>query len=305
MPHVPTEQLPLLAGVALGGAVLLTMATPMFRDPSSIAALEAQTSASSSSTSAAPHASPPAPPSLAGGGPAVSIKRDAPPAALGEPSLEERPVDPLDMDGSKASEIDLAAASTVEQLTELARRHPSDERAFVKLARAHAAQPDGMPKALATLKTLFAGSAQSLEDKELQAIVTRAANGPAALQEQALAMMASDMGRVGPDLLYELTAAPSVAKPVKQKALELTKRDDVRKLASPALLIALDLRDHPGCGRAPFLERAEKHGDKRSLAFLTPLQARKGCGLFNMNDCYACLGNRAAVNKAVEAIKAR
>src|SRR5207237_8630804 len=131
-------------------------------------------------------------------------------------------------------------------------------------------------------------------DKDLQSIGMRAANGPPALQERALSLMATGMGSVGPDLLYELTTAPSVARPVKQKALDLTKRDDVRKAASPALLIALDLRDHPGCARKDYLGDAEKSGDARSLAFLTPLQASKGCGLFAMSDCYACFGNRAA-----------
>jgi len=295
MPHVSTEQLPLLAGIGLAAAVLLVISLPLLRDPASIAALE---QAASTPGVANPQAGGSAEPSS-------SPKRDAPDEKERAPAItKDRDIDESVLVRDRLSAEDLAAATTVEQLKKLAREHPSDERVFGKLARTQAALPDGGLAALATLKTLFAGSSKSLEDKELQAMVTRAANGPPAVQAEALALMSSGMGSVGLDLLYELTIAPSVAKPVKQKALDLTKREDVRKLASPALLVALELRDHPACARGAAIEQAEKSGDKRSLAYLSPLLSTKGCGLFGMADCYACV-DRAVVNRAIQAINGR
>ena len=91
----------------------------------------------------------------------------------------------------------------------------------------------------------------------------------------------------------------------RSRALTLTKREDVRKLATPALRVALDLRDKSGCARASVFADAEASGDKRALIYLNPLNARKGCGFLGMNDCYSCLGGRGELNRAISAINKR
>ena len=69
-------------------------------------------------------------------------------------------------------------------------------------------------------------------------------------------VMTSSMGAWGPDLLFELSNAKSVAPRVRTRALELTRTESVRKLATPQLRIALDLRDRGGCERQPLFPEA-------------------------------------------------
>ena len=81
------------------------------------------------------------------------------------------------------------------------------------------------------------------------------------------------MGSAGPDLLFELVTTTSTAKYPKERAAKQLDDAAVRALATPALLIALELRGVLPCARKPLLARARDAGDARSLAYLKPLLA--------------------------------
>jgi hypothetical protein len=81
--------------------------------------------------------------------------------------------------------------------------------------------------------------------------------------------MTSSMGSEGPDLLYEImTERPSLS----DQAKFFLSRTRVRKLFSPELAIAYDLRFSPSCSsRRGLLKRASEIGDQRSINTLAAL----------------------------------
>jgi len=289
------EQAPRLAALGLGVVIACVAVLPLLRDPDTVAALEASDgpAPSSSPRSSSSDDEPPRKSGVAATGSASAAKPS------GSPLL------PLFEPSDSAPTIELDQANTPEALRALSLKYPKDPKLLTKLVKALVATPNGLHEALVTSRRIFELSEASMKDAELQTVVKRGASGQPATSDLALDIMAASMGSTGPDLLFELSNAKGVAPRVRTKAAELTKSDGVKKLATPALRVAIDLRDRGGCDRAALFAEAEKSGDSRSLSFLTPLQARKGCGLFRLSDCYACLGNRAGLSKAIEAIKKR
>lgn len=281
-----TEHLPKLAGAGLGGVVVLCVVLAYLRDPRSVAMAEEG-------------AAPVAVTQAAVDGDGVIARAEARDESTPSASAAAPPPAPT------LDEALIAKATTVAELRELEKQAPNDPRIQKKLARAYALTPDGLIDALIAAKRLFAADPKALADKEMLQIVMRAATGTPAAQDVAFPMMTGGMGTAGPDLLYEMTTAPSVTGPTKQKAIALTKDPEIRKIASPALRIALELRDRGPCERKSLFTEAEKSGDRRALAFLTPLAATKGCGVFSLEDCYDCLGGRSELTKAINGINAR
>jgi hypothetical protein len=99
----------------------------------------------------------------------------------------------------------------------------------------------------------------------------------------------------------------TLTQPVRDRAWALV-RDDAALLAkaTPALHIAIELKKVEGCARKPLIPTAEKDGDKRSLPFLQQLvPVHKGCGIFGLQPCGDCFGDRSDIQKAIAAITAR
>ncbi len=92
------------------------------------------------------------------------------------------------------------------------------------------------------------------------------------------------------DLLFEIwTGVPS-----RDTATILAERlvlsAEVRKHASPALAIALALRDVQDCEEAAALvAKASEVGDRRSVRALVRLNGKRGCGDGAREDCFPCL----------------
>jgi hypothetical protein len=298
MSSLPAESTPLLAGLGLAACLVAVVGLAGLRDPTTIAALEASgpLEAAASGSGASPGDSE----ARSGAGSPNSSPSSTPsatrPGAVAEIKAEKR----------ESTSPALDRATTIPALKALLAENPDDEQILTKLARLEGAQPNGLADALVTLKTLFALAPELAADKELGGLVVRAADSKVpGQQDAAFALLADGMGSTGPDLLFDLASSPSASKAAKSRALLLTKRDDVRKLATPALRIALDLRDKTACERAPLFAEAQASADRRSLSYLTPLNARKGCGFLGMNDCFSCLGGRGELNKAITAINKR
>jgi len=291
MSSLSAESTPLLAGLGLSVSFLLVVGLAITRDPATVVALEAEEGLATAE-SAVPTSN------------QDELARPQP-AQTGAPSATS-PFASAAPYVAPAAPMGLEQANTVAALKALLVSNPDDEQVLIKLARTEAVQPNGLGDAMTSLKALFRVSPPAAADKELGALVLRAAESKVpAHQEAAFALLSDNMGSVGPDLLFELSNRPAAAKTAKAKALEFTKRDEVRKLASASLRVALDLRDKSGCERAKLFAQAGTVGDRRSLPYLTPLNARKGCGFLSMADCYSCLGGRTELNKAISAINAR
>ena len=84
---------------------------------------------------------------------------------------------------------------------------------------------------------------------------------------------------------------------------------DLRKQASPALGVALELRtvnkDTPCANTKKLVQRAEKDGDVRSLHLLGRLGNKRGCGSSGREDCYACLRKPDVLKDAIQSVRKR
>lgn len=123
---------------------------------------------------------------------------------------------------------------------------------------------------------------------------------------EALTALSELPGETGPDLLYEIWTRNPKRNATTELAEALVYATDVRKKASPALGVLLDLRRADACDVAQALvPKVVQHGDRRALAALAKLNNRNGCGPAKRDDCYPCLGKREAVVDAIKAVRGR
>jgi hypothetical protein len=122
----------------------------------------------------------------------------------------------------------------------------------------------------------------------------------------ALAAMARLPGPLGADLLYEVWTGTAQKSESTELARALLLSHDVRPKASPALAIALDLRQAETCKEnLELLPKAAELGDKRSLAPIARLLRRTGCGPAKRDDCFACLREGDVLKDTLVAVKKR
>jgi len=107
-------------------------------------------------------------------------------------------------------------------------------------------------------------------------------------------------------VIYDVWIGTKERTETTQLAQELVLSKGVRAKASPALAVALDLRDDPSCEAASrIVDRAIEHGDRRSLRLLGNLTLRRGCGPRKSEDCYACLRGDHRLTDAITAVAKR
>jgi len=114
------------------------------------------------------------------------------------------------------------------------------------------------------------------------------------------------MGTAGPDLLYDLMLNNSR---LSKHADELLATESVKKLTSPPLRIAYELRKADSCAaRLPMLNRAADLGDIRSVQILSPytVGAKRGCGRWKRGPCPpACPAEARRYTETIARIMAR
>lgn len=126
------------------------------------------------------------------------------------------------------------------------------------------------------------------------------------LAREALRILATLPGPSSVDVIYEVWVGTKKRTETTRLAEELVFLPDVRKKASPALAIALDLRDAQTCEQVKLIvDRAIEHGDRRSLRLLGNLTMRQGCGPGKGQDCWACLRGEDKLTDAVKAVLGR
>jgi hypothetical protein len=223
--------------------------------------------------------------------------------AAGTAATDDEPPPAATM--ATAAELDAARAGGLVALGPLAQKFPNDPQVLKALMLAHASDKAGYLAALGVARRLVEVAPKTATDDDVRRVLLLAANGPPDAAAQAFDLIATRLGSAGPDLLFELVTTTGTAKYPKERAAKLIDDPAVRALASPALLVALDLKAALPCARKPLLARARDAGDARALAYLKPLMATTGCGFFHRGDCYECLGNRAELKEALAAIEAR
>ncbi len=231
-----------------------------------------------------------------------------PPLASAEPAASETvPAEDAGAEPARATiaELDDAKKRGLAGWRELAERYPADPHVLEPLALAYGEKPETYAAALATLAKLFQVDRVTAKRTKIRALLVKLAFDEQ-YGDRTLKLMAEDMGAAGPDLLYDLyVTAPAV----RDRARALLRRPDVRKRATPALLVAFDVRSAPSCeARLTELPRARTDGDERTVAVLTMLSSntQKGCGRKKRYPCPPpCAEQAAAFRDTAEQIKAR
>lgn len=211
---------------------------------------------------------------------------------------------PLPPPNASAEQVKEALAKGPEAVEKLIVQFPRDASLQTVLARAYMAanQPD---KALAVYKKVIAEDPKAAEELEVgQNVVVACQND--ATSDTAYAMLESEMGSRGVDLLYWLAYESKAAGKYQLRAAKSLQKKDVRERGTPAAQIAYDFRSAGGCeGKYKLLSRAKTDGDKRMLPLLRPLFATGGCGFMSWGDCWKCMRRDSLLATTVKEIEGR
>jgi eukaryotic-like serine/threonine-protein kinase len=209
---------------------------------------------------------------------------------------------------ANATEDEVARATRegAEALEALAVAHPTDARIPRALysAYAEAHRPVDALRVIARLVELEKSAAS---EQGVVAAVTSAALSGGTGADAAFALLEGErpMNEQGVDILYEI-ATRGGPSPGKTRALLSLAKPAVRAHATPATLVALEVREAKGCAaRRALLKRARDVGDARTLAALRPLTATRGCGFLGLGNCHKCLHADGALRDAITAIESR
>ncbi len=273
--HVGKVNVPVWA-LVLGGLSLIAVAATA----TTFAVLTVQKQAQPTSTTSPP-------------GPEADGVEPAPPANV--------MVDPKDEAmAARAATGDEDAIATLEAL-------PEDKRSagmWLALGRGYMKTKKKV-QAIAAYDRAIDLDAALAKDQSLLIHVREAARSKDGASD-AVALAAKRLGPAGADILYDVWVATRAKTPTTQLAKELVYSAELRKQASPALNIVLDLRDSETCQDIKdLLPRTTLKGDARSLRVLMPLLDKTGCGERKKGDCWECLREDSSLEDAVAAVRAR
>lgn len=206
--------------------------------------------------------------------------------------------------GRSGSLLEKAASGDATELSALERKKPGELRTEEALAIAHGRVAQAVSH-VKKLRERLASDPGLIKDPKIASELLRASQTPETARD-ALAAMAAVPGPLSADLLYEVWTGTVERSGNTELARALLLGRDVRAKASPALLVAIELRETETCeGHLKLLARATEVGDKRSFGPLSRLLRRTGCGPGKRADCYPCLRSGDALKTALDAVKLR
>jgi CheY-like chemotaxis protein len=226
--------------------------------------------------------------------PAPPLASAAPTPAPEEASVPERTRSLLERarDGDE---------SALESLQVIPADKRSAEQAFALSQGRHAQRQ----RELGRLMDAIENEPVRLRERETQRQLLRAARDPVTGAETLRRLAAIDAPE-SVDLIYETWAGTPGKSQMTELAESLVFSERVRKRASPALAVALDLRTAESCEVAKLaLSRAVAQADRRSLRPLSRLVSQRGCGPAKAADCYPCLRSQDTLRKAITAARSR
>jgi hypothetical protein len=275
-----------LAALGLAATTAVVCAAVAFRSGAAVSAIEQ--GARQGATTSPGEAEAPA------GGASTSASASGAPVEADAPATRASP-----------AELEDARTRGAAALSALGERYPADTAVMKALALAHARDRATLMKAVLAVKRLLEADPAEATNADVRQVLLRAANGTPEVAAIAFELMSGKMGPHGPDLLYEILIAQGMGKLPHSRAEALLKNEEVRKLATPALLVADELRRTKKCPSKDLLQRARVHGDMRSVHYLKPMVNPVKCGFLSMSRCTPCTGVHAEVRAAMDAIEKR
>ncbi len=137
-------------------------------------------------------------------------------------------------------------------------------------------------------------------------IAVLAAARESATWKRAFKLLEGPMAGRGAELIWDIASDKQAPLAARQRAGVWLRSATFRKHATPALLLAAELRTARTCEQARnLLARAKEVGDERSLSQLEAWQARTGCGKKRQEDCMPCLRADVRLEEAIAAVRAR
>jgi serine/threonine protein kinase len=199
-----------------------------------------------------------------------------------------------------------ASQGEAKAMHEIAAVPPLERPGAASLALATGYVSSGqLEQALGAFSAALDADPRLKDNKDLLNGVRRAADDPA-LRDRALELAATRLGASGADLLFDAWTAKGTKAVVMRSIRKWLDKDSVRASASPALTLALALRETHGCGPLKeLLVKVRAQGDERCVTPLKRMQARSGCGFLNLEDCYGCLRGEGGVEQALAAVTDR
>lgn len=205
-----------------------------------------------------------------------------------EESSPRRPA--ANLDPALRQVLEAAKAGSDSALYALEQRSKDDRSVdeWLALSQAHLMRRQ-VDKALAAFAAAIEGDELAREDKALLGALRHLADD-ASYSEPILSFAAEHLDAVGADFLFDVWSKTSAKTQATTRAFELLSTRGVKKHMSPALALALELREAERCEQyAKLLPRVEQVGDERVLTRLRDLRKDRGCGPSGRDDCFPCL----------------
>lgn len=175
---------------------------------------------------------------------------------------------------------------------------------WLVLAKGRIAQ-DKVDSAMQLLRQAVHLKDELENDDEVAALVRKGASDTKG-SKLALATAAETLGYRGVDILFSVWADTRRRTPTTALAEQYLENEKVRERASPALRLALTLRDEVACPDVrKLVTEAKAIGDSRSLRPLAQMRKTRGCGPGKKQDCYACLRDDDLLETAIAAAAER
>jgi len=200
---------------------------------------------------------------------------------------------------------EVARAGGIEALQALAQKHPAEGSIHAVLS-VELAKTEKYEEAVDAARHALELDPRLNENKSIRGALFRAAQGTAT--SAAFRLLEGPMGSEGADIIYDLSTKGGVKPRVKQQANQFLLSDSVRAVASPGLLLLIDLirAESQSCEAVlKVVERAALQGDMRAVERLVALESRTGCGPKKKDDCYPCLRSGGLLAFAISTIKKR
>lgn len=180
---------------------------------------------------------------------------------------------------------------------------PAEAQKQRQLGQTYIEQKNGV-EALGAFANAFAFDKNSVTEGDIKQAAALALNVPDSA-EAVISLLESRLGAPGVDALYSLESRPGPSQ-LKARVAQSLSKPELRAHASRAASIALALRAADQCeARRALLPRAAREGDQRTLEQLKLMAQRQNCGPMGLVDCWTCLRQDTALQKAITAIEAR
>jgi len=203
-------------------------------------------------------------------------------------------------------ETEVARATGLDALVRLAETHAAEGSIHAVLA-VELAKAERYDEAVEAARRALELDPLLNENKSIRGALFRAAQSGKATSA-AFRLLEGPMGSEGADIIYDISVKVGVKPRIRTQANQFLLSDSVRAVASPALLLLIDLTRAQSQDCAAVLavvERAALLGDHRAIARLHELEAKTGCGAKQSEDCYPCLRTGGHLAFAIETIQKR